>query len=175
MKISTKIELINAVILIIYGIVILALPVINVTDPTILLYVMFGIFGFISLYKFLCTYNKEKDYDGLYTFIACLISIILMIFINTKEVPFELVIVIISWVFMMALVKLKKGDYYHDRKNKLWIIKVVSMVLFVIAGILTSINLYNVDYQVFSLGYFFFFHGTLELMEPLYSYIIKKN
>ena len=51
--------------------------------------------------------------------------------------------------------------------HKEWIIKVVSLVLFIVAGLLTSINLYNVDFQVLVLGFFFLIHGILELFEPL--------
>ena len=69
---------------------------------------------------------------------------------------------------MLSLIKLKKGDYYNDRKNKMWIVEVISLVLFILAGLLTTMNLYyENDIQVLILGYFFLIHGMLELFDPL--------
>ena len=100
-----------------------------------------------------------------------LITIILMFIIDVNSKPFKLAFVLLIWIVLMSLIKLKKSDYYHDRKNKEWIIKVISLVLFIIAGLLASINLYNVDFQVLVLGFFFLIHGILELFEPLTIYV----
>ena len=65
-------------------------------------------------------------------------------------------------------VSYKKGDYYNDRKNKMWIVEVISLVLFILAGLLTTMNLYyENDIQVLVLGYFFLIHGMLELFDPI--------
>lgn len=168
------IELIISIILIISGIVILTLPVLNITDPKFIMYFMMSLYGVMSLIKFICVY-KTKDYDGLLTLLACIVTIVLMIFIDINEAPFKLAFVLFMWIIMMSLIKLKKSDYYHDRKNKEWIIKVVTMGLFIITGILASINLYNVDVQILVLGFFFLIHGMLELMEPLTLYFIDKK
>ena len=42
----------------------------------------------------------------------------------------------------MSLIKFKKCDYYHDRNNKMWIIKIITLTLFIVTGIITCINLY---------------------------------
>ena len=50
----------------------------------------------------------------------------------------------------------------------MWIIEVISLVLFILAGLLTTMNLYyENDIQVLVLGYFFLIHGILELFDPL--------
>ena len=170
MKVKKIIELINSIILIIYGAVILTLPVLKINDPKNILLFMLIIYGLISLFKFIMVY-KSKDYDGLFTFLASIITIILMFIIDVNSTPFKLAFVVLIWIVLMSLIKLKKSDYYHDRNNKEWIVKIVSLALYIIAGLLTSINLYNVDYQVLVLGFFFFIHGILELMEPLTIYV----
>ena len=170
MKQKRIIELINSIVLIIYGVVILTLPVLQIHNPKYILLLMLIIYGLISLFKFIMVY-KSKDYDGLFTFLASVITIILMFIIDVNSKPFKLAFVLLIWIVLMSLIKLKKSDYYHDRKNKEWIIKVISLVLFIIAGLLTSINLYNVDFQVLVLGFFFLIHGILELFEPLTIYV----
>ena len=76
----------------------------------------------------------------------------------------------------MSLTKLKESDYYHDRKNKLWELNVVNLVLFIIAGIITTLNLYYTsDIQILVLGFFFLINGILDLMDPLVAFIINKK
>lgn len=170
MKTKKIIELINSIILIIYGIIILTFPVLKIHNPKNILLFMLIVYGLISLFKFIMVY-KSKDYDGLFTFIASIITIILMFIIDVNSTPFKLAFVVLIWITMMSLIKLKKSDYYHDRNNKEWIVKIVNLVLYIIVGLLASINLYNVDYQVLVLGFFFLIHGILELMEPLTIYV----
>ena len=76
----------------------------------------------------------------------------------------------------MSLIKLKEADYYHDRKNKLWLSNIISLVLFIISGILTTLNLYCTnDVQILILGFFFMINGILELMIPLTNHLLEKK
>ena len=68
----------------------------------------------------------------------------------------------------MSLIKLKKADYYNDRKNKAWILEIITLILFILSGLLTTINLYyENDIQILVLGYFYLIHGILELVDPI--------
>ena len=76
----------------------------------------------------------------------------------------------------MSLNKLKESDYYHDRKNKLWELNIVNLILFILAGILTTLNLNQPgDMQILLIGFFFLINGILELMDPLVAYLISKK
>ena len=56
----------------------------------------------------------------------------------------------------------------NDRKNKMWIFEVICLILFILTGLLTTMNLYyENDIQVLVLGYFFLIHGMLELFDPI--------
>ena len=80
------------------------------------------------------------------------------------------------WVFLMSLIKLKKADYYHDRSNSIWIIRVIFLLLFILIGLLTTINLYyQASVQILLIGNFFFIHGVLELLDPLMNYLMEKK
>ena len=51
----------------------------------------------------------------------------------------------------------------------------VPLVVFMIAGVLTGISFnFTNDVKVLVLGYFFFIHGLLELIDPLTKYVITK-
>ena len=104
----------------------------------------------------------------MFTSIASIIVFIVALKLNISEVPWYLALCLLIWIILLSLIKLKKGDYYNDRKNKMWIIEVISLVLFILAGLLTTMNLYyENDIQVLVLGYFFLIHGILELFDPL--------
>lgn len=168
------IELIIASIMVISGIVVITLPLFNVIDAKPVLIITLGLYGVLNLYKYIST-CKSKDYDGLFTMFASLIVLGIMHFIDVNEAPFKLAFVLFIWIILLSIIKLIKSDYYHDRHNKEWIVKVVTLGLFIITGILASINLYNVDNQVLVLGFFIFINGILELIDPLSLYVIEKN
>lgn len=168
------IELIIAIIMMIIGTVILILPIMEISNSKIILFLVMISYGILSLLKYISV-KKAHDIDGLLTFIASLVIIIMLCFIDVNAEPFKLAFVLFIWVIMMSLIKLKKSDYYHDRKNKEWIIKIVSLCMFILVGILASINLYNIDAQSLVLGFFFLIHGMLELIEPITSTLIEKK
>lgn len=168
------IELIISIILIICGVVILILPLMNITNAKMVLIIMMIIYGIVNLIKYL-SIRLTKDKDGLYTAIASIIVLSLMYFIDVEETSFKLTFILFVWIILMSLIKLFKSDYYHDRKNREWIVEVTSLLLFIVVGILTSINLYNVETQVLVLGFFYLIHGILELMDPLTQYMISKK
>ena len=167
------IELINSIVLVLFGIIVLVLPFFDNNDIELVFILMFSIFGFISLYKFILVY-KTKDYDGLFTFIACILGLIL-VYILDLEKPFHLALLIMLWVIVMSLIKLKKSDYYHDRKSKEWLIKFITMILFISTGIICAINLNEPNEQMLVVGFFFYIHGILELMEPISLYLLKNK
>ncbi len=168
------IELIISIILIICGVVILILPLMNFTNAKMILIVMMVIYGIVNLIKYF-SIRLTKDKDGLYTAIASIIVLSLMYFIDVEETSFKLTFILFVWIILMSLIKLFKSDYYHDRKDREWIIEVTSLLLFIVVGILTSINLYNVETQVLVLGFFYLIHGILELLDPLTQYLIAKK
>ena len=89
-------------------------------------------------------------------------------YLDINKVPWYLALCLLIWIILLSLIKLKKGDYYNDRKNKMWIFEVICLVLFILTGLLTTMNLYyENDIQVLVLGYFFLIHGLLELFDPI--------
>ena len=71
---------------------------------------------------------------------------------------------------------MKKADYYNDRHDSIWILKIVTLMLFILTGLLATINLYyEADVQILVLGFFFLVHGMLELFDPLTNYLMMKK
>ena len=50
----------------------------------------------------------------------------------------------------------------------------MELVLFILIGLLCTINLYfEQSVQVLVLGFFYFIHGILELIDPITNYLIE--
>jgi len=171
----TFIEFITAWILILTSCVVMVLPIFNFNDVKSIFIGIIAIYGISHLFKNFTTL-ASKDYSGFSTSLNSVVILVLMLFLDINDSPWNLALLLFIWIILMSLTKLKESDYYHDRKNKLWKLNVFNLLLFILVGILTTINLYYTsDIQILVLGFFFLIHGILELMDPLVAYIIEKK
>lgn len=169
------VDLVIAVFLIICGAVLLIFPLFHFVSVKPIFMSILGVYGVLNLIQFLLT-KEAKDYEGLFTTIASVIALIVAWRLDIVKVPWYLALTLFIWIIMMALIKMKKADYYNDRRNSVWILKIITLILFVLTGLLATINLYyEADIQVLVLGFFFLIHGMLELFDPLTIYLIEKS
>lgn len=173
MKLKQKNDVITAGLLLIVGVILLILPAFKkVPDTKLVLVVAFSIFGIINLIKYFIN-RSSKDIEGILMFLANLLTILSLSFIKTENVPMDLSIVIMIWIILMSLIKLKKADYYHDRRDRMWKINIFMLVVFIITGLLTAINLgYENKVQIIILGYFFLVNGLLQMIDPIVKSLI---
>lgn len=168
-------DLIIAIFLILTGCSLLVFPLVNFLNVKNIFLGVLIIYAILNFIKFLLTF-KSKDYEGLLTFLASVVTMIVALNVDISLKPWNLAITLFVWIIMMSLIKLKKSDYYNDRNSKMWIIKIANLILFIVAGILATINLYyTVDIQILVLGFFFFINGILELVDPLANYILDEK
>ena len=137
------------------------------SPPSVLFPIVWTIlFILMGISAYMVYVSKDRDKDSALT--VYVIQLIINFFWSIIFFSLKLRLFAFIWIILLSLIKLKKGDYYNDRKNKMWIIEVISLVLFILAGLLTTMNLYyENDIQVLVLGYFFLIHGILELFDPL--------
>ena len=171
----TLVEFIIAWFLVLAGAIITILPIFNINNIKRVFIIIISFYGIIHILKNFFIINA-KDYSGFRTSVACVVVLLIMFFLDINDSPWNLALILFIWVILMSLTKLKESDYYHDRKNKLWELNIVNLILFIISGILASVNLYYTgDIQILVLGFFFLINGILELIDPLVAYIISKK
>ena len=169
------VDLVIAIFLIICGSVLLVFPFFHFVSVKPIFMLVLAFYSLLNLIQFLLT-RKAKDYEGLFTFLASIIALIVVWRLDVAKTPWYLAISLFIWIILMALIKMKKADYYNDRKSPVWILKIVTLILFILTGLLATINLYyEADVQILVLGFFFFIHGMLELFDPLTIYLISKK
>lgn len=171
----TFVEFIIAWVIVFMGVIMICLPLLEFTNIKIIFGLFMLIYGIIHFIKSITTI-VAKDYSGFEVAIACVVPLILMLFLDINDSPWNLALVLFIWVIIMSLIKLKESDYYHDRKNKLWKLNIINLILFIISGILATLNLYYTsDVQILVLGFFLLINGILELMDPLCAYLLEEK
>lgn len=171
----TLVEFIVAWFLVLFASIITILPIFNINNVKRVFIIIISFYGIIHLIKNFFIINA-KDYSGFRTSATSIVILVLMLFFDINDSPWNLALIMFIWVILMSLTKLKESDYYHDRKNKLWELNIVNLILFIVCGILASVNLYYTgDIQILVLGFFFLINGILELIDPLVAYIINKK
>lgn len=171
MKTNKKymLEIIVAVILLLTGASMLFLPFIGVTNCKIVLRITYGIISLVYLIWFIKR-PKDKDFESLFSFLASFITLLLCIFL--KNNPSNLALILLLYVMMLSLTRLKKADFYHDRRNRMWQINLITLAILILTGLLSSINLYYQSaVQILVFGYFFLINGILELVDPLVLFL----
>ena len=164
------VDLVTGISLMLLAGVILLLPTFKFNDLAFILKTVFGFYALIKLTQFLFTI-KNKDFESLFT---CIISIgalisLFLIELSTKN----MVLVLLIWMGLMCLIKLKKADFYHDRKNKMWVLRLFMLFAFLTSGLLTGLNLYyEASVQTIIVGYFFFINGMLDIIDPIVCFIM---
>ena len=174
MKRKEIVDLITAITLVVLGAVLLTFPLLRVVNVKYIFMGVLSFYGIMNLLQFLFTTN-DKDYEGLFTMVASIISLILLGFLDIEN-PVNLALILFVWIVCMSLIKLKKCDYYHDRHKKIYILKIVTLILFILSGLLSVINLYyEPEVQILVLGFFYFIHGILELVDPITNYLMNNK
>ncbi len=175
MKKKQKVDLYIALISIIMGVILLILPILGITKLKWISLIVFSIYTLISLIQFILTIDS-KDYEGLHSALASLVIVISHFFFDPSSSPRVLAMFLMLWICLMSLTKLKKADYYHDRKDRMWKYSATNLGLFILTGILASINLaYGLETQIIVLGFFMLINGILELLEPIVKTLIAHS
>ena len=171
MKYKQKVDIMIGITYIFIGTLFLLFPIYHINNIKWLNFIVFLIIGLISLMQFILN-RKSRDYTGLYSFIACILFSLSMLIFKVNS-PRILALCIMGWVMIMSLIKFKKSDYYHDRKDRMWKLNILMLGIFVLSGILTSINLlHGSDVQLIVIGVFLFITGILDIMDPFVKGLI---
>ena len=153
------------------AVIIILLPTFKITNIKIVLLTIFGFYAIFKIVSFILTY-KEKDYESLFTSIVSLGGFLGVNFIQLNAKYISLIVLV--WMGLMCLIKLKKADFYHDRYNKMWMLRLFILFVFLSTGLITGLNLmYESSVQVIIIGYFFLINSILDAIDPITNYLMR--
>lgn len=160
----------GAIILLFYGVILSFSVITDLKWGISIFYLLYALTHAISF----IFYRKEKEFSNLFLFIIGILFFVISIYGNFLNEPRIFSMFILGWTLLVSLVKLKKADYFHDRKNKLWLVEMTCLVLFLISEILFCIQLDN-DREIVMvlLGYSIYTVGIFELLEAILIFVTK--
>ena len=172
---TDKINLIISGVILFLGLMLIILSPATDYAPITMLYLTFMVYSLIKILEYFLTKPKD-DYEELYTTIVCAIAAFSGFKYIDYNPPMVLSLTLAVWVCAMAIIKLIKIDYLHDRNDKMMYINLGTFFLFLLLGLLTSINLYfSETVQFLMLGFFFICVGILDLTEDVIRILTDKN
>ncbi len=159
----------------IVGSLLLVVPTLGFTNINTLFFAIMIFHGLLSYILYMIIREKD-DYEYLFTSLASVLAACGGVVFQNYNSQMVLSLSLIGWIAMVAIIKLIKMDYYHDRNNILWFIRTISFVLFLIVGTLTCVNLYyNIEIQSAMLGFFLIIVAILESLDPLVKIILSRR
>ena len=155
------------------GVFILCCPVLHILDFTFVYPLFFGVYALTDLVLFALSYHR-KEYSNFIAFLVSFILFVMGFLMNLVSSPQSVAISLLVFVLVNTLAKLKRADYYHDRKSKLWTVEITFLVMFFITGVLTSMNFaWGEEVQILVLGFFALICGIFKVVESLVLYLTK--
>lgn len=150
----------------------LLLPIFKVNDLKMILLVVFSLYALIKFTSFILT-KKDLDYENLGVSLTSILAFISLFMIDFKTK--NLLLIFLIWMGLTSFIKLKKVDYYHDNKDKMWILKLFLLFIFITSGLLTGLNLFYETTILVSLSYFFLINGITDVTEDIVLLIIGEE
>jgi uncharacterized membrane protein HdeD (DUF308 family) len=174
MKAKQKVDIISAIFLTLIAVVLLILPQFKILTMRYIIVSVYIMYAIINLIRFLITI-KSKDYEGLHYTLASIVAIIINLVIDLSS-PRYLSLGLFCWISLVSLSKLKKIDYYHDKRDRMWKFAIADLLIFLITGILACMNLfYSTSVQILIIGFFFLINGILEIFDPIMKSLIAHS
>ncbi len=127
----------------------------------------FVIYGVIHLALALANYNT-KEFSHFFLGVIGIISFSILYCSNILTSIRGCSFFFFLFALLTCFIKLKKADYFHDRKNILWRMELSFLFLYFLATILFCVNLVQKDSVLTLLfGFYILFIGSLEFMEAM--------
>ena len=151
----------------------LLFPLLNITDLNLVYRIFLGTLSILSIIRFF-KHWQSKEYSSYFLFFISMLLFICSFLWNLTATPKIFALSLLSWVLFASFAILKRADFFHDRKSKIWCLEVALLICFFLGGILTCANFaFNTETSILLLGYFCFMYGVLELQQNLMIYLTK--
>ncbi len=144
-------------------------PSVTMESPNMVFFLMMGTYAGLELCEYIFD-NKRKE--PLYIFAASATAAFAGIFLRTYEPNFVLSLAIVTWLLMIAIIKIISLEDIYENMTHLFLIKLTSMSILVLIGLLVSINIYyRISTINHMLAFMYLTYGTLEFGCDFLTYL----
>lgn len=161
--------------IVIIGMLLMSYPALGMIKPVYFVSMTFYAVSFFTILAYFIKRNKN-NYELL---LISLNNILIATFMFVFQSEISNIVLGTSMIVYTLFNISIKGLYsyrYKSENNYMWSTKLIELVLLVLIGLLTAINLYS-EMSVITLmfGYYFITYGIINLMEPVYCYLIESG
>lgn len=169
------IKVILYLLIIIFGMLLMSYPALGMIKPVYFISMTFYAISFFTIFAYFIKRNKDNYELLLISLNNIIIATFMFVFQNETSKIVLGTSIIVYTLFNISI----KGLYayrYKNENNYIWTTKLIELVLLVLIGSLTAINLYS-EMSVITLmfGYYFITYGIINLLEPIYNYLIESG
>ena len=130
---------------------------------------LFGSNALARLISFIFNYH-DKKYENIISFCSSLGALISSLYIIL--IPKNIVLIFLIWLGINSIIKLKKADRYHDKKDKMWLFSIFNLFIFITIGIIISLSInYPSDIIIKFICLFFIINSIMDLLDSFVLYL----
>lgn len=167
-------QLVIDFVMIVLGFIIFMFPNVASLSANMVFYTMMSIYAGLELCEYFISGQKSKE--SLYLFIASATGAFSGFFLRNYPPNGVLSVTLVVWLLMISIIKIIGFETIYKRKTNLFIIKLTSMSIILLIGLLVAANIY---YRISSIGYMltllYMSYGILEFICDGLDYLSKNS
>ena len=141
-----------------------------------ILFMVMVLIAMLKFIQYIFTRDLDKrNYEPLLWAISCVLAACSAVSFNDFNSNYVVTITLLSWVGVTSIIKLISIDKMMSKNDETWKIKLIDIILFIVTGLVTCLNLYfKVNDQVIILGFYFCLLGIIELFYPFIGLVVQE-
>lgn len=168
-KTKNIINIFSSISVIFLGVLFFIVPNVSHMEPNKILFVAMLIYFGIKICEYILT-RKSKDSECIWVAIANILASTAALQYGELESNILVSISLSVWILILIIVKLIKINELRDTENNLMYLNIVTMSMFVLAGVLSVVSIYKEVINInLILGFFFVIEGILHTIEIIFS------
>lgn len=173
MKKTYVVQLFIDAIVMILGVCLFIFPLANGINANDVFYVSFMIYALLELCEYILDHTRREPLCVFFSAAAASFS---AAFLNNLDPAYVLSITIIVWILTYAIIKMISLEEIVKTKGNLFIIRLGTMSMLVLLGILISINIYfRISTLNYMLALLFLSYGTTEAFCDFLTYVSDED
>lgn len=173
-KTKNLINILSSLSVIILGCLFFIVPRVSDMEPNKILFLAMLLYFGVKISEYILT-RKSRDSECIWVAIASFLAATAGLEYGEIASNILVSISLSVWILILTIVKLIKINEYRDEENNLMYLNIITMSLFLLAGVLSVITIYQVAISInLILGFFFVIEGLLHTIEVTIP-IAKEN
>ena len=173
MKKTYAVQLIIDFIVILLGLYLYIFSDISNLNTNIIFSLTMCIYAGLELFEYILDHTRKEP---LYIFFAAGLAAFATYFLREYDANYVVPITILVWIITYAIIKIISLEEISVRKSNLFIIKLVSMSMLVILGVLVSISMfYKISALTYALALMYLSYGVIEAFCDFLSFLSENS